>query len=244
MIIIIILSKWLNSSIWTINGTLTDTTNPGQSGPRSNSNERVLHIFQNFKLELTIRCSLVSYPGHSLKRKYDIYLPSNLPYKNYILSASDRSTRVGWKVHRMTSYQLLMIFYQWDPSTTILTEEMCGSQRGPCWKTDLIWSHSMRVSWSAYELFSQPSYDLHNISLSVYQKIHLYLKLLFWLKGKKKNANNKRERESNTAIHQTLIVCFMIMQVGWVLWHTNPCRLFNTKSYLYIHMICKQIVCS
>ena len=30
-------------------GTLTSTTNPGQSGPGSNSNEEVLHIYQSFK---------------------------------------------------------------------------------------------------------------------------------------------------------------------------------------------------
>ena len=38
--------KWLNSSIWPINGNLTDTTTPGQSGPKSKGNEGVLHIPQ------------------------------------------------------------------------------------------------------------------------------------------------------------------------------------------------------
>ena len=55
--------KWFKSSIWTIDGTLTDTTTPGRSGPRSSSNEEVLYILQTFR---TIGCSLVSYPGHSL----------------------------------------------------------------------------------------------------------------------------------------------------------------------------------
>ena len=36
--------KWLNFSIWPIDGILTDTNTPGQSGPWSNYNERVLHI--------------------------------------------------------------------------------------------------------------------------------------------------------------------------------------------------------
>ena len=35
---------------WPINGTLTDTTTPGQSGLESNSNEGVLHIPQSFRI--------------------------------------------------------------------------------------------------------------------------------------------------------------------------------------------------
>ena len=34
----------------------------------------------------------------------------------------------------------------------------CGSQGGLCWKINLIWSYSMRGSWSAYELFNWTSY--------------------------------------------------------------------------------------
>ena len=46
----IILSKWLNSYIWSIDGTLTGTTNLGQNGPESNDNEGVLHIPQNSRV--------------------------------------------------------------------------------------------------------------------------------------------------------------------------------------------------
>ena len=53
------------------------------------------------------------------------------------------------------------LFVQWDPSTAILVEEVCGPQIGLCWKLNLIWSHSMRIFWSAYELFNQPSYSTH-----------------------------------------------------------------------------------
>ena len=38
-------SELLDSSIWTIDGTQTGTINPRQSGPGSNVNEKVLHIF-------------------------------------------------------------------------------------------------------------------------------------------------------------------------------------------------------
>ena len=44
LIMIMILSKWLNSSIWPLDGTLTGAINPGQSGPGSNGNEGVLDI--------------------------------------------------------------------------------------------------------------------------------------------------------------------------------------------------------
>ena len=40
-------SKWLNSSIWPIDGILTDITTPGQSGPGSNGNEELLHSLQS-----------------------------------------------------------------------------------------------------------------------------------------------------------------------------------------------------
>ena len=50
------------------------------------------------------------------------------------------------------------LFDQWDPSTATLMEEVCGLQ----WviilrNKNLIWSHSMRISWSDLELFSQLS---------------------------------------------------------------------------------------
>ena len=56
--------KWLNSSIWPIDGFLTGTT--CQSEPGSNDNEGVLYIPPKLPdWSLTIICSLVSYAGHS-----------------------------------------------------------------------------------------------------------------------------------------------------------------------------------
>ena len=48
--IIIVLHKWLNSSIWPIDHTLTGPTNPGQSGAGSNANEKVLNISQSSRI--------------------------------------------------------------------------------------------------------------------------------------------------------------------------------------------------
>ena len=31
-------------------------------------------------------------------------------------------------------------------------------------------------------------------------------------------------------------VCVCVCWLGWVLWHINLCRLFNTKSSLYIYI--------
>ena len=64
-------SKWLNSSIWPINGTLTGVTTPCQRGPGSNSNEEVLHIFQSSSTEFSPSDSLVSYPEHTLKENIE-----------------------------------------------------------------------------------------------------------------------------------------------------------------------------
>ena len=61
-----ILSIWLNSSIWLINETFTGTPTSSQSGPRSNGNEKVLHISQSVKSRTSPSGDLVSYPGHSL----------------------------------------------------------------------------------------------------------------------------------------------------------------------------------
>ena len=44
--------------------TLTGTTTPSQSGPRSKSNEGVVHIPQSSWTRLNMRCSLVSCPEH------------------------------------------------------------------------------------------------------------------------------------------------------------------------------------
>ena len=38
--------KWLNNSIWPIDRTITGANTLGQSGPGSNDNEGVTHIFQ------------------------------------------------------------------------------------------------------------------------------------------------------------------------------------------------------
>ena len=66
----IIFSKWLDSSIWPIDGTLTVTTNQDQSGPGSNSNKEVLPIPQSSRTEVSPSDWLVLYLGHSLRKLY------------------------------------------------------------------------------------------------------------------------------------------------------------------------------
>ena len=60
-------SKWLNNSILTIDGTLTDTTTPGQSRHGGNGCERVLHIPQSSRTGASRSDNLVSYLGHLLE---------------------------------------------------------------------------------------------------------------------------------------------------------------------------------
>ena len=68
---------------------------------------------------------------------------------------------IGWKVHMMTPYLLLMtFFYQWNLSRATLMEEVCGPRGEQYWKINLIWWHTTRVSWLGYKFFSRPSYIL------------------------------------------------------------------------------------
>ena len=52
-------------------------------------------------------------------------------------------------------------FDQWAKNTVTSMEEMCRLQGGLCWEINLIWFHSNKVSWLAYELFSQHSHVLY-----------------------------------------------------------------------------------
>ena len=55
-----------NSSIWPIDRILLGAITPGQSGPGSNGNERVLYIPQISKVEGLLSNCLMSYLAHSL----------------------------------------------------------------------------------------------------------------------------------------------------------------------------------
>ena len=56
------------SSIWPMDGTLSESTSLGQSESESNCYEGVLHIPQSSRIEASPSDILVSYPGHSLER--------------------------------------------------------------------------------------------------------------------------------------------------------------------------------
>ena len=58
--------RWSNSSIWYMDGTLTFTSTPGQSGLESNGNKEVLYILQSYWTGATPSNALVSYLGHPL----------------------------------------------------------------------------------------------------------------------------------------------------------------------------------
>ena len=63
---------------------------------------------------------------------------------------------IGWKVHTMMLYLLLMTFFTNGIQARQL--KVCGHEGGLCWKIILICSPSLKVSWSAYELFIRPLY--------------------------------------------------------------------------------------
>ena len=58
--------KWLNSSIWALDMTLSDATIPGQSKPRINGNERITRIPQSSRIIVPLPSDcLMSYSGQS-----------------------------------------------------------------------------------------------------------------------------------------------------------------------------------
>ena len=60
-----------NSSIWSIDRTLSDATTPDKSGPGNNGNEGVLRIPQSSSITGASPTDyLVSYLGHSLEEFY------------------------------------------------------------------------------------------------------------------------------------------------------------------------------
>ena len=61
------LCQLLNSSIWSLDGTLTGPTTPGLGGPGGNGNKGVLHISQKTNSKALVSSGLVLYPKHLLK---------------------------------------------------------------------------------------------------------------------------------------------------------------------------------
>ena len=67
-----------NSSIWTIDRTLSGATTPGQGGPGSDGHEGVLCIPQISRIiEVSPSDRLVSYLGHSLGEFYSSAVPAD-----------------------------------------------------------------------------------------------------------------------------------------------------------------------
>ena len=81
--------KRLNSSIWPIDRTQTGSTTSGQSGPRSNGNEEVLHIFQHSRTGVWPSHGFVSYPGHTLGRSWP-------PAKVQLVFSATPANLAGW----------------------------------------------------------------------------------------------------------------------------------------------------
>ena len=61
---------------------------------------------------------------------------------------------------------------QYEASTTTSIEVMCEWLNALCWKINLTWLHSMRISWSAYKIFSQPSCVCIYIYIYIYPPTH------------------------------------------------------------------------
>ena len=82
-----------NSSIWSIDSTLSGATTQGQSVPGSNDNEEVLCILQSSSItEASPSDSLMSYPGHLLE------WGGVLPLDRDAISVFYSFNQLGWHV--------------------------------------------------------------------------------------------------------------------------------------------------
>ena len=69
-VLVLTIHFWI-SSIWPIDRTLSDAISPGQSGPGSDGNERVLCILQRSSITgVSLSDFFMSYPGHSFGGSY------------------------------------------------------------------------------------------------------------------------------------------------------------------------------
>ena len=83
----IILNIILNRYIWLLDGTLTGTTTPSQSGPGSNGYEGILYIPRSSVIGASPSNDLVSYPHSSKKYIYPLlYMPLHVILKTLNLS--------------------------------------------------------------------------------------------------------------------------------------------------------------
>ena len=98
-----ILSKWLNCCSWPIYGSLTGTTNPGQSQHESNGLKGVLHIPQSSKTGASLS-NAVSYPGYSLKVSY----PSAEVQSAYFTNPANQATNYANNLHTVIWFQVFL----------------------------------------------------------------------------------------------------------------------------------------
>ena len=105
---------------------------------------------------------------------------------------------MGWKKFKWWHY---ICSEQCNPNTRIVL----GQRRRLCWKINQVWSHSMKVSSSAYELFSQPSY------------IYIYI-------------YREREREMCVCVCVCVCVCY---QVGcrWKIRRCMWCNVYPRRKW-------------
>ena len=94
-----------------------------------------------------------------------LYNPNNDWYAIKLNQIKLHYMRVGQKVHIITSYLLVMNLWpmgsrQWHTDG----RRMWICKGGWYWKINLIWLYFMRVSLSAYEIFSQNGCMAHSIN--------------------------------------------------------------------------------
>ena len=97
----------LFSSTWPIDRTLSVATTPGQSGPGSNGNERILCIFQNYSISgVSTSDCFVSYPELSLGQSY----PSAEMQSVYSAAPADWAANSLWPTDWLFLFRYIYIY--------------------------------------------------------------------------------------------------------------------------------------
>ena len=101
---------WTNKFIWPVDGILTGTTTPGQSGTGSNGNEDVLYIPASSRTGVYLLDGLLSYPIHTFKWHILLHRDSRLILQSQ-LTKSFCAFNKECTMLPVTSYYVLLYVY-------------------------------------------------------------------------------------------------------------------------------------
>ena len=144
-----------NSSIWSIDRTLSGATTPDQSGHGGNGNEEVLRIPQSSCItEASLSDCLMSYPGHLL---WESYLSAEMQ-SVYSTASGDWAT--GHSLGESYLSAEMQSVYSTVPADCATKNEHNSMTR--------VWTHSLRCRSPAYKPLNHSDFP-HNGNVTFYK---------------------------------------------------------------------------